>query len=112
MILSGIQEQKFYDYAADPTHHFIRRRKASGIGERILLDPEEGVYFPELNYRLTPKNLFKPLPSYIFGNHVGVLLWAEKPGENHRAIAIESKFLAQSYRQRILSLWERAQPVN
>ncbi len=109
VIITGVEEQKYYDYAENETRHFIRKRHNFGIKERLMARGDEGIYWKDVEYRLMPDHLFRPIPSYVYGNHIAMLFWAQKPGENHRAVAIESRYLSQLYREQVLNIWKKSQ---
>ena len=56
------------------------------------------------NYRFLHVNYLSPIMTIVFGNKTALINWVKNPS----AILIESKDIAETYKQYILNLWKIA----
>ncbi|MBW2990041.1 hypothetical protein KY358_07035, partial [Candidatus Woesearchaeota archaeon] len=82
---------------------FIKKRELKKIKARLVA--VKGTYpvkTPLNEYRWIPKEFSSPSTTVVYGNKAAILLWLEEP----LAIMIESKEVAESYKNYFELLWK------
>lgn len=104
VISFGIDETKFEQMDPIFMKQFFRQEQEQGIKERALTvkDPEFVYNYPHIRYKFIPKEYFSPIPTFIFGDNVAVVIW-----EPLTTILIENKDLADAYRKHFELLWNQ-----
>lgn len=90
--------------------HYLARLKKSRARMRVLFNEGEEKDIPELNFadvRFIPKSKSSPTETTIFGDRVVIFLLTEEP----KAVLINSKVMAQSYKKYFEVLWASASRI-
>jgi transcriptional regulator with XRE-family HTH domain len=105
VILSGLDENQWRDYAADivlQQQRFI----ANGISWRALLREGDTNFLagvdPSRHYRWISKELFTQLPHYVYADKFAFVLW----GRPIRATIIQNRLVAETFRKQFDMNWK------
>ncbi len=109
VLIMGVDERDFVkDNETVTKHHLIKMRKM-GIKERVLVE-EGDTYFlegPQTEYRWFPKNSFSPIPMFVYGSKMAIIIW----GNPNYAIVIDNRRISDSYRKQFDMLWKISKKI-
>lgn len=109
MYINGVEESRYLRHSSEELLGFVDALKRRGIRQK-LLSKEGDKNFLEgdhLEYRWIAKKYFSPVPTYVYGNKVSVILWGPPP----QSIILENAMVAEAFRRQFLFIWERAKKV-
>ncbi|NQV91521.1 ArsR family transcriptional regulator [Candidatus Woesearchaeota archaeon] len=104
-VIMGIDEIMFKEKLGHFMEWYFKEEKKIGFKERILTrDNVEFIYnYKTAIYRYLPAESFNPTPTYVYGDHVAILIW-----EPFSVIRIKNAALADSYKKYFEILWKQA----
>ena len=84
---------------------FDKRRRQSGIKEKLILNTEKKVKIPKAEIRYLPKEYHSPLAINIYKNKVAIVLWSKK---NLFSVVIKNDDISEGYKKYFKRIWESA----
>jgi transcriptional regulator with XRE-family HTH domain len=107
VLVSNVDERHFVKWHGEAGgDHLDRMRGLSGLRYRILIQ-EGDDFFPAQDYaeyRWLAKEHFSSVPFYVYGEKLGILLFADEP----KIILLDFPAITQAYRHQFDGLWQSA----
>lgn len=108
-LVIGVNEKKFMETDSAIMEQFFNQMKKHKLKERVIVREGDN-YFPANRkttaYKLLPKEFFEPTSTFIYGDKVAIIIFAEPL----QGIIINSKLLSKTYRKQFELLWKIAKP--
>ncbi len=110
ILILGGSEKKFIEEDKLALEQHLKRLQKLKCSERVLIE-EGDINFmegPQTKYRWMPKETFSPMPTYVFNDKFGIVIW----GNPNYFILIENKEIAETYRKQFNLIWRLSKNVD
>ncbi len=109
--VSGVDERDFIKYLGDYSHlHIERMNKINNLNIKVIISNDDAYQIENskyIEYRRSNAKFNETVPFYVYGTKLAILTFRDGP----QITIIESKQVAQAYRQSYLVLWDVAFPI-
>lgn len=106
VVVGNVDERKFQKWLSEENLeiHVSRMRHIEGLYYKILLREGDTHYLATSDYaeyRWIPKEHFSPVPFYVYGNKLAILLFDKEP----TVIILEYPAVSEAYRVQFKTMW-------
>jgi len=114
VLITGIDDSKYYDMLPVFIKHHFRDLKKSRIAERVITIKKPGIFLfkkseaPTTEYRFLEEKQFNPTNTFIYGDKIVLVSW----GTPVTATMIQNSQTAETYRNHFEYLWKIASKKN
>lgn len=98
------------DYCAFHTERMVTLLKSNPVKKILTEDIKNLLATGYVEYRHMSKHYINPVPFYIYGDKYAIIMTEVTPSP--KIMVIQSRNLADAYRQQFYSMWEKATPLN
>jgi len=107
VFISNVDEDDFARWGGEHTRPHMRRASdAKNVFYKILLKEGDTRYRDSefCEYKWIPKSQFIPVPFYLFGDHLAIILLEPEPD----IIVLKNPIIAEAYKRQFHAYWEKA----
>lgn len=105
--VSNVDERKFLEFKSENLESHTARMTELNVRYKILVQHGD-TFFPAskyADYRWMPKNVFFTVPVYIYGNKVGLIIFADEP----RIYVLNEPEISELHRKQFEGIWDSSE---